>query len=116
MLLNWARNRISGPRFLPSGRRFGPCFCSRVAASVASSPFSRLVASCLTTASADIACHAEALLAVDALIATRMLCPPLGQFLLKARSEGLPIAPDDFQREQRHATGEGGDPGGKESK
>src|SRR5262249_44639091 len=72
MLLNWARNRMNGPRFLPSGRRFGPYFRSRAEASTASSPFSSLVASCFTTSSADIACHVAATLSVLSLIATLM--------------------------------------------
>jgi hypothetical protein len=38
-LLNWRRNRISGPCFLPSGKRSGPYFVKRRAASAASSPF-----------------------------------------------------------------------------
>ena len=39
MLLNWARNRMNGPRFLPSGRRLGPYFWSRVEASAAVETF-----------------------------------------------------------------------------
>src|SRR5215468_8705809 len=60
MLLNWARNRMNGPRFLPSGRRFGPYFWSRAEASAVSSPFSLSVVSRLTTSPSDIACHAAA--------------------------------------------------------
>src|SRR6516225_4284425 len=63
---------MNGPRFLPSGRRFGPYFRSRAEASAASSPFSPLVASCFTTSSADIACHVAASLSVFALVATLM--------------------------------------------
>src|SRR5215475_491508 len=72
MLLNWARNSINGPRFLPSGRRFGPCFRSRVEASAALSPFWPSVASRFTTSSADIACHTEASPSVFAFVATLM--------------------------------------------
>src|SRR5690349_18338843 len=73
MLLNWASNRMNGPRFFPSGRRFGPYFCSRVAASAASSPFSLLVPSRLTTSAADIACHAAASPSVYAFVAALIL-------------------------------------------
>src|SRR5262249_50594221 len=72
MLLNWARNSINGPRFLPSGRRFGPCFWSRAEASAALSPFWPLVASRVTTSSADIACHAAASPSVFAFVVTLM--------------------------------------------
>src|SRR5215510_5374649 len=58
MLLNCAKNLTSGPRFLPSGKRFGP-YCSRRAeASDRLRPFSELVASRLTTSARDIACQA----------------------------------------------------------
>src|SRR6516165_6411148 len=57
MLLNWARNRTNGPRFLPSGKRFGPYFCSRLEASPASRPFSISVVRRLTTWSTAIVCQ-----------------------------------------------------------
>jgi hypothetical protein len=56
--LNWAKNRINGPRFLPSGKRFSPCVFNRFEASTASRPFAALAASCLKTSSIDIACEA----------------------------------------------------------
>src|SRR5262245_53146323 len=57
MLLNWDRTRMNGPRFLPSGSRLGPNFCSRADASLAASPVSLLVLSRLETSAADIACQ-----------------------------------------------------------
>src|SRR5215475_10221692 len=49
---------MNGPRFLPSGSRFGPCSCRRRAASAASRPFAQSVTSDFTTSPADIACQA----------------------------------------------------------
>src|SRR5215470_8903253 len=68
MLLSWEAKRINGPCFLPSGRRFGPCFWSRVEASPASRPSVTRVASCFTTSSTLRACQAVAAagLGVDA--------------------------------------------------
>src|SRR5262249_23682670 len=63
MLLNWARNRMTGPRFLPSGKRLGPYFCRRLAASVASRPFPVSVVSRFAASCADIACQATSLAA-----------------------------------------------------
>src|SRR5262245_15548423 len=65
---------MNGPRFFPSGSRFGPCFRSRVEASAASIPVSPLVASRFRTSSADIACHAASL-SVFAFVATLMPAP-----------------------------------------
>src|SRR6516225_7174968 len=64
MLLNCDRNRMNGPRFLPSGNRFGPYFCRRLAASPASRPFLVLVLSRFITSSAVIACQVDTSLAV----------------------------------------------------
>src|SRR6516165_6893235 len=58
MLLNWDRNRMNGPRFLPSGKRLGPYFCRRVDASLAARPFPLSVVSRFTTSSTDSACQA----------------------------------------------------------
>src|SRR5262249_31484851 len=63
MLLNWARNRMTGPRFLPSGKRLGPYFCRRLAASVVSRPFPVSMVSRFAASSADIACQATSLAA-----------------------------------------------------
>ena len=49
---------MNGPRFLPSGSRFGPYFCRRFAASAASRPFPVSVASRSTTSSTAMACQA----------------------------------------------------------
>ena len=48
---------MRGPRFLPSGRRFGPYFWSRLEASAELSPLSALVESSFTTSLAVIACQ-----------------------------------------------------------
>src|SRR5262245_7968774 len=63
MLLSCDRKRMSGPRFFPAGRRLGPYFCRRLAASPASRPFMVLVLSRFTTSSAARACQAVVLLA-----------------------------------------------------
>src|SRR5215468_6506293 len=60
MLWNWARNRLHGPRFLPSGKRLGPYWCSRVEAAPASRPVPRLVPNRLSTSSTAKACQAVA--------------------------------------------------------
>src|SRR5580693_1896279 len=57
MLLNWARNRISGPFFLPCGKRFGPSVLRRSAASAASKPRLGSTRSFFSTSSADMACQ-----------------------------------------------------------
>src|SRR6516225_9176178 len=57
MLLNWAMNRMNGPRFLPSGKRFGPYFSSRLEPSPASRPFSVSVVRRLTTWSTAMVCQ-----------------------------------------------------------
>jgi len=57
MLLNWDRNRMNGPRFLPSGKRFGPYFCSWLEASPAPRPFSISVVRRLTTWSTVMVCQ-----------------------------------------------------------
>src|SRR5262249_19889024 len=72
-LLNWAKNRINGPRFLPSGKRFGPYVFKRFEASTASRPFPATVASCRKTSSRDTACQAADLLAVFGGVAALML-------------------------------------------
>src|ERR1700761_9087108 len=58
MLLNCERNLANGPRFLPSGKRLGPYFCNRAAASAGSRPFAESVVSRPTTSSGSIACQA----------------------------------------------------------
>jgi len=49
---------MNGPRFLPSGKRLGPYFCSRLEASPASRPFSISVVRRRTTSSTAMACQA----------------------------------------------------------
>ena len=73
MLLNWANNRINGPRPLPSGKRFGPYFLKRVETSAESRPFPASVASCCKTSSACIACQAMSPLELLAFVAALML-------------------------------------------
>ena len=51
---------MNGPRFLPSGKRFGPYCRSRAEASDRSRPFSELVTSRLTTSVRDMACQPAA--------------------------------------------------------
>src|SRR4029077_2049752 len=60
MLLNCDRNRMNGPRFLPSGSRFGPYFCRRFAASAASKPLPASVLRRFATSSTAIPCQAMA--------------------------------------------------------
>src|SRR6266478_3433787 len=60
MLLNCDRNRMNGPRFLPSGSRFGPYFCRRFAASAASKPLPASVVRRFATSSTAIPCQAMA--------------------------------------------------------
>src|ERR1700733_6321317 len=57
MLLNCDRNRMNGPRFVPSGNRLDPYFCSRLATSPASRPFAALVLSRFMTSSVVMACQ-----------------------------------------------------------
>src|SRR5262245_37883717 len=63
---------MNGPRFFPSGRRFGPYFSSRLDASVAPRPFSLLVASFFTTSSMGIAYQATISLAASAIVGSVM--------------------------------------------
>src|SRR5215470_14241539 len=72
MLLNWDRNRMNGPRFLPSGKRLGPYFCRRVDASLAARPFPTSAVSRFTTSSTDIACQGATSLAAFAFAAVLM--------------------------------------------
>src|SRR5262249_889995 len=72
MLLNWDRNRMSGPRFLPSGKRLGPYFCRRLEASPAWRPFPLSVVSRFTTSSTDIECQAATSLAAFTFAAVLM--------------------------------------------
>src|SRR5215471_8040712 len=57
MLLNCDRNRMNGPRLLPSGKRLGPYFCRRFAASREARPFPMSVARRFTTSSTATACQ-----------------------------------------------------------
>src|SRR5215510_1316296 len=68
---------VNGPRFFPSGRRFGPYFSRRLDASAAPSPFSVLVASFLTTSSTSIAYQATISLAVSAFVGAVMIGFPV---------------------------------------
>src|SRR5262245_8208991 len=63
MLRNWEKKRMTAPRFLPSGSRFGPCCCKRRDASWGSRPFEALVLKRFTTSSTDRACQAGVALA-----------------------------------------------------
>ena len=103
MLLNWAMNRMNGPRFLPSGRRLGPYFCRRAAASPASRPCSVLVASRLSTSSTVIACQAVPSAVVSALTAAAISSSPSRSIRLDARkTEG----PGRSGRKHRHRSTE----------
>src|SRR5215472_7555809 len=64
MLLNWTKNLVNGPRFLASGKRFGPYFSSRAEASDKLRPRSELVTTRLTTSACDNACQAVTSLTV----------------------------------------------------
>ena len=77
MLLNCDRNRMNGPRFVPSGNRLDPYSCSRLATSPASRPFVALVLSCLMTSSAVMACHVDTSLADLTFEAASMAISPL---------------------------------------
>src|SRR5262249_44058662 len=59
-----AKNLASVLRFLPSGRRFGPYFCSRAEASGGARPCSASVASRSTTSARESACQAATSLSV----------------------------------------------------
>ena len=56
-LLNCVRKRANGPRFLPSGRRFGPYLARRFAASAVSRPFAGSVSSRLAVSWVERACQ-----------------------------------------------------------
>src|SRR5215470_11158402 len=88
MLLNCARNRMSGPRFLPSGRRFGPYFWSRLEASAVSRPIFMLVVSRFIASSADIACQVGAVPPGLALGAVLILFTPRGLIGLARPTRG----------------------------
>src|SRR5262245_5068253 len=64
---------MNGPRFFPSGRRFGPYFSSRLDASVAPRPFSVLVTSFFTTSSMGIAYQATISLVASAIVGSVMI-------------------------------------------
>lgn len=68
---------MNGPRFFPSGRRFGPYFSRRLDASVAASPLFVSVASFFTASSTDIAYQATTSLAVSAFVGALMLGLPV---------------------------------------
>src|SRR5215467_11431264 len=63
---------MNGPRFFPSGKRLGPYFCRRFAASAASRPFPVSVIRRFAASSTDIACQATSS-AVVAFAAALML-------------------------------------------
>src|SRR5262249_16678676 len=69
--------RMKGPRFFPSGRRFGPYFSRRLDASVALRPFSVPVASAFTTSSTGIAYQDTTSLAVSAFAGAVMIGLPV---------------------------------------
>src|SRR5215471_20605491 len=71
ILWNWERNSRNVPRFLPSGKRFGPYFWSRLEASAVPRPVFVLVVSRFITSSALIACQVAAVptaLVLDAVL------------------------------------------------
>jgi len=77
MLLNCDRNRMNGPRLVPSGNRLDPYFCSRLATSPASRPFLALVLSRFMTSSVVMACQVETSLADLTFEAASMSISPL---------------------------------------
>src|SRR5262245_23415128 len=82
MLLNCAKNLVNGPRFLPSGKRFGPYCWSRAEDSGRLRPFSELVTSRLTTSACDMACQAATSLSVFVFTVVLMDATPLRRLLL----------------------------------
>ena len=77
MLLNCDRNRMNGPRFVPSGNRLDPYLFSRLATSPSSRPLFASVLIRFITSSAVMACQGDTSPAGFTIEAASMSISPL---------------------------------------